>query len=354
LQNSDDPIGQLERLADLNERGMLSDLEFELAKRRLFDDRPTSNNAAPPIDRGLGAREWLATGAATCAILLLAGYAFGLGGPDATVENGTASEPVPELAVAEEPSAPETGNLCGSAENYAQIKDMVFEKAAEVMGGDPVPLNTLKRAVSFRMELPVVSAIDEQVERTDCTGRLVIDLPPGTREAFDGQKSLEADLEYSFQPAADGDGYVIRAEGIGYMVQRLIAAASVLNARRLASQGGPQLQATYNPSFDCGQSLTNVERMICQDEQLATADRVVSAKFAELRQNLPPAFFGQVRESQRAFLKQRAVCADTACVRAAYVEQWNTLTGIERSAAASEPEGLSPDLTMDENVAEPL
>jgi hypothetical protein len=166
-------------------------------------------------------------------------------------------------------------------------------------------------------------------------------LPPGTREAFGGEKSLEADLEYSFQPAADGNGYVIRAEGIGYVVRRLVDGVTLLNAQRAAAQGGPQLQRTYNPSFDCGRPLSNVERMICQDEQLAAADRIVSAKYEALQASLPPAASMAARTAQREFLKQRGTCADTPCVRSAYLSQWQTLRGIEEAAT---PPADSPEV----------
>lgn len=343
---ADDTLVQLERLGDLHQRGLLSDAEFERAKHSLLDGMASTAAAIEKEpSRRIGPREWMGTAAAALALLILGGYWLGSRDSQAGTLNDetVAFNETAELAMDPEPAPIQGGDLCGSSENYAQLKDMIFEKAAEVMGGDPVPLNTLKKAVSVRMELPVVSSIDEKVQRTDCTGRIVIDLPTGTRQAFDGDKSLEADLEYSFQPQADGNGYVIRAEGFGYMVQRLVGAAALVNAQRLAAQGGPQLQRTYNPSFDCGKSLTNVERMICQDEQLATADRLVSAKFAALRQALPAAVWPEVRSAQREFLKQRSVCADTSCVRDAYVSQWQTLKAIEEAATTSEAPSNSPE-----------
>ncbi|MDP9413321.1 MAG: hypothetical protein M3Q08_04355 [Pseudomonadota bacterium] len=327
---ADDRVSQLERLADLHSRGLLSDGEFEIAKRNLLSPEGIARGEAP--QRSIGAKEWMATGAATLALLMVGAYWIGGSNTQAEVSEqpfGFTNQVGP--ASAEEPAGASGEEQCGSRQNHFQLKDMIFEKAASELGGDPVPLNTLKNAVSVRMEMPVVSAVDEKVRRTDCTGRLVIDLPPGTREAFHGDKSLEADLEYSFQPAADGSGSVIRAEGFGYILQRLVAAASLLNAQRLASKGGPQLQRTYNPSFDCGRSLTNVERMICQDEQLSLADRLVAAKYDQLQESLPPLVWKDVQRSQRTFLQERAECADTSCVRSAYVNQWKALSSVEKA-----------------------
>lgn len=341
MAQSENQIDQLERLAQLHERGLLTEAEFEAAKRQVLAGTQTPPVEAAP-SRGILA--WVGTGIAAMALVALLGVSATRlqGTSEVQSENTAVPEGEPEFTANEPEQMSPPQNLCGEQGTYVQLKNMIFEKANEVYGGDPVPLNNLRQAVSVRMELPVVSGLDDQVHRTDCSGRLVIDLPPGMRDAFDGEKSLQADLEYSFQPAADGKGGVIRAEGIGHMVQRLAAAAGVLTAHRMAAVGGPQLEKTYNPSFDCGRRLSNVERMICQDEGLSAADRALSDRYLSLKTVLPAADWKLVRAGQAAFLKQRSACADVACIEQAYAQQWQTL-------GESDLTGMDANITMDAN-----
>lgn len=246
-----------------------------------------------------------------------------------------ASVPAPEA----EPALSGT-EICGAQATYVGLKDMIFDEAVKRFEGDTVPLNDLRRAVNVRMEFPLVQGFNEQLQRTDCSGKIVIELPPGVADAFGGDKMLEADVSYSSQPAADGDGVVLRADNVGMPVQRLVQAATLISATRIAAAGGPQLVQTYNPSFDCGRRLTNIERMICQDEDLAARDRNLSALYSALRNMVSSADWRTVAASQREFLTARAGCADTSCLRAAYARQAELLGSIEATAAGT---GLDED-----------
>src|SRR5690606_20683183 len=113
---------------------------------------------------------------------------------------------------------------CGAQETYDTIREIVFDQAVQMASGDPVPLNDLRRSVGINMKFPVVSAVHDELARTECTGRLVIGIPPMAHEAFGGAVELEADLTYSIQPAADGSGDVVQVQGIDYLVQRIVAA----------------------------------------------------------------------------------------------------------------------------------
>jgi hypothetical protein len=211
--------------------------------------------------------------------------------------------------------APSDGTaVCGSQETYNSVKDLIFDEAVKQAGGDSVPLNDLRRGVFVKMEFPLVKGINEQLKRTDCTGRLTLGLPPGVSSAFSGETALKADLTYSVQPAADGNGSVITAEGIQYLVAQLVAADSLRSAQKAAQSGGPQMVKTFNPSFDCGRRLANVERMICQDETLARKDRDLSAGFKQFLSYLSGAERSEALANQRELLGQRARCADIQCV----------------------------------------
>lgn len=232
-------------------------------------------------------------------------------------ESETALEKSNIVDAVELPPALTTGDgasICGSQDTYNSVKDIVFDQAIEQAGGNPVPLNDQRRGVSVRMEFPLVKGINDQLKRTDCSGRLTLGLPPGLSSAFDGETVLKADLSYSVQPAADGNGSVITAEGIQYLVSQLVAANALRSAQKLAKSGGPQIVRTFNPSFSCGARLSNVERMICQDEALAKKDRELSTAFKQKLTFYTGADRNNLLASQRQLLGERARCPDIQCV----------------------------------------
>lgn len=208
----------------------------------------------------------------------------------------------------------EAVNPCGSPETYQTIKGIVFDEVVKGINGDPVPINDLRRSVAATMKFPRVTGSQPDLERTDCAGRLVLGIPPAARRAFDNEPELEADVDYSVQPAADGSGDIVMVEGIQFIVGRLISAENFRSANRLASRGGPQLERTFNPSFDCGQRLTNVERMICQDENLAFKDRRLSDAFKDRLGALSGYDRTIFLNFQRNALADRAKCPNTSCV----------------------------------------
>jgi uncharacterized protein YecT (DUF1311 family) len=222
-----------------------------------------------------------------------------------------------ELAVSEDQydeGQADSVNVCGVQETYDTLNNMVFDEVIDQLDGDPVNLNDLRRSVSVNMKFPVVTELHEELERTDCSGRLVLGIPPTARKAFDGESELAADIEYSVQPSADGNGFVIRATGLDFLVNRIASAESLRKARRIASNGGPQLKKTYNPSFDCGAGLDNTERMICQDEDLSAMDRRLSQAFKQKLANYEGSSRQALLQRQRRLLTVRGNCADTACL----------------------------------------
>lgn len=208
----------------------------------------------------------------------------------------------------------EPSNPCGSNATYQTIKEIMFDEAVDQLDGDPVPINNLRRSAAVTMKFPRVTGSQPDLERTDCAGRLVIGIPPAARRAFDDERELNADIEYSVQPAADGSGDIVMVDGIQFLVSRIVAAENFRAINKLASQGGPQLERTFNPSFDCGPGLANVERMICQNQTLASKDRHLSEAFNARLHTLSGADRTIFLSSQRSALAERADCADLPCV----------------------------------------
>jgi hypothetical protein len=324
-QLSDDVLGRLEKLARLKDGGVLSETEFEDAKRKLL--AAELHSATPAGTLRNSTKLWIFGGAAALLLGALTAYAVK---SDVEVANAVVPDEATDLnvEVAGLGEEPDFEQLCGAELTYSTIKDIVFDKAVEAYGETPGPLNSLRKAVRLRMEVPAMTKIDREIRRVDCSGRAVIDLPPGVQEQFGGKRSISAEVEYSVQPAADGSGSVVSVSGAGGMMASLVGAANLASASQLAAAGGPQLQKTFNPSFDCGQRLSNVERIICQSESLSGYDRALSDRYFEIKRTVSRVEWQTALASQREFLTARAKCPDEACIRNVYVAQSNRLDAI--------------------------
>ena len=112
-------------------------------------------------------------------------------------------------------------DACASSATYARLKQVAFEEAVRIRNADPTNLDTLAAQSVVRMENPVVKSRDEELNLTVCTGRFVLELPPGAERAFGGQRRLTADVEYAAQGAADGSGVVYQMEGAEPIIYKL-------------------------------------------------------------------------------------------------------------------------------------
>ena len=124
-------------------------------------------------------------------------------------------------AKAEQADARRLKRACGSTETYDRLKEVAFEEAARVRKAGSPSLDRLAAGSVVRMERPVVKSRDEALNVTVCSGRLVLELPPGAENAFDGDRRLEADVEYAAQEAVDGSGLVYQMDGAEPIVYRL-------------------------------------------------------------------------------------------------------------------------------------
>src|SRR5205085_11039927 len=81
---------------------------------------------------------------------------------------------------------PEAEQICGSRATYARLKEVAFDDAIRLRGADPASLDTLAASSVVRMETPLVLNRDEQLNVTVCSGRFILELPPGAEAAFGG------------------------------------------------------------------------------------------------------------------------------------------------------------------------
>ena len=120
-------------------------------------------------------------------------------------------------------AAREVKRACASAVAYERLKAFAFDEAVKVRRNASPRLAAVRSAATVRMEGPVARSRDERLDVTVCEGRLILDLPPGLQDAFDGDRRLQADVEYAAQPAADGSGLVYRMRGAEPIIYRLAA-----------------------------------------------------------------------------------------------------------------------------------
>lgn len=153
---------------------------------------------------------------AIAALLLLAGVGFGLSTTRAVKSRGGAERV--ELTAKQEERLQEA---CASPATYSRLKEVAFEEAVRIRNSDPANLDRLAAHSVVRMENPVVKSRDEELNVTVCTGRFVLELPPGAEAGFDGQRRLAADIEYAAQAAADGSGLVYNMTGAEPIIYRL-------------------------------------------------------------------------------------------------------------------------------------
>jgi uncharacterized protein YecT (DUF1311 family) len=261
---------------------------------------------------------------------------------------------------------------CASSATYDRLKQVVFEEAVRIRNADPANLDTLATNSVVRMENPVVKSRDEKLNVTVCTGRFVLELPPGAERGFGGQRRLAADVEYAAQGAVDGSGLVYRLNGAEPIVYRL--AAFDLQRQQQAPGAAPQPQladatpppvprqeraevetgppppepepepepapkvrrpepvarpapaplpapvrvATARPSFNCSAARTRSERMVCGNSGLAASDRAMSSLYFSALASADDRQKAALRTTRNRFLAYRERCGSEACIADAY------------------------------------
>lgn len=112
-------------------------------------------------------------------------------------------------------------SACASATAYDRLKGLLFDQAIGAHRGDRANLDTLADYSTARMEDPVVKGWDPSLDIIRCKGRFILEIPPGAERGLGGERRLQADLDYTAQAAADGNGFVYQLKGAEPMVARL-------------------------------------------------------------------------------------------------------------------------------------
>ena len=316
------------------------------------------------------------------ALLLAAGAATLLGGCDwMRKKEAPAEKSKTELASEQRDRI---RKACASEATYARLKELVFDEAARIRNSDPRNLDPLAAAAVVRMEEPLVKSRDDELNVTVCSGRFILELPPGAENAFDGKRRLDAEVEYAAQAAVDGSGLVYQMDGAEPIIYRLATFGLSGQATRLEAGGpgrlpppppaatpaetvlmppvaeaelrpepatpppvrtaerpaapapradatpAPPTRVTVRPSFNCRHGKTRTEKMICSSPRLAAQDRAMASLYYDLMSGADPATRSHLRRSRDSFLGRREQCRSEGCVNSTYASRMAELRNIGR------------------------
>jgi hypothetical protein len=236
---------------------------------------------------------------------------------------------------------------CASKATYDLIKRDLFRRAAQVRGSDQGAYDRLAAYSVLRMENPVMESEDSANGAVNCSGSLSLDLPPGVA-VVGGRRTLNAEVDYTVQPAADGSGNVVLLRNADPIVTPLATLARVAEAAPQPTMpesneaapadplapipaptpAAPARPAQANPSFNCGDARTNGERAVCGDSGLSALDRNMAAQFGRAVSSASPDQRAVLQETRDRFLRYRDRCHNRQCIADAYVGRMREIRDI--------------------------
>jgi hypothetical protein len=265
-------------------------------------------------------------------------------------------------------AAPE--KLCASNETYDLIKRELFRRAAQLRGSDQTAFDQLSTYAVLRMENPVMESQNSSTQAVNCSGSLSLDLPPGVA-VVGGRRTLNSDVDYTIQPAADGSGNVVLLRNADAIIAPLATLARVgqtapapaaaapgpgptpaptpsapVQAPTVAPQRAPTVQPTPSPiqrrpppptpvvptgarpSFDCAKARTKGEIAVCSNAGLAALDRNMAAQYGRAVAGATPEQRALLRATRNRFLAYRDRCPNRACIGDAYVGRMREIRDI--------------------------
>jgi hypothetical protein len=267
---------------------------------------------------------------------------------------------------------------CSSTTTYDRLKQVAFEEAMRIRNADPENLDRLATYSTVRIENPLVKSRDKALDVTVCSGRFVLDLPPGAERGFGGERRLAADIEYAAQMAADGSGLVYQIKGAEPIIYKLaafdlrnqaysapannsdtqVARTNIpaqakqldlprtefpsvpppLEAKAKPRQPTPvpptaaarQQVRLSSPSFNCRNAATRSERMVCGSDHLAALDRAMSSLYYSVMSEANGRTRAELRRSRDRFLAWRDRCSSEDCVAQAYEDRMAEIRDMAR------------------------
>ena len=225
---------------------------------------------------------------------------------------------------------------CASQATYDRIKRELFRRAAALRGSDETAFGNLASYSTVRMEAPALSDENAETGAVTCNGTLTLDLAPGVA-VVGGRRSLSADILYTVQPAADGNGSVLAIANADAIITPLATLARMTAPEEPASNEvapaadplapepaapadplAPAPAPGASPSFNCVNARTSGERAVCSDAGLAALDRRMAAQFASAIADANAEQRATLQRTRDSFLRYRDQCPDNSCIAETY------------------------------------
>ncbi len=234
---------------------------------------------------------------------------------------------------------------CAAQSTYDLIKRELFRRAAVLRGSDQAAYDKLSAYAVVRIDRPLLASEDEGTGAIGCTGSLTLDLPPGVA-VVGGRRTLAADIGYTLQGAADGNGQVLTLTNADAIVTPLATLArtggQALDPLAPEPQstdplapavelppapegellGAPRAttppRAGEGPSFDCANARTGGERAVCSDAGLAALDRQMVAQYRQAVSSVDRRTRAELERSRNRFLSFRDQCPSDDCIADTY------------------------------------
>lgn len=230
---------------------------------------------------------------------------------------------------------------CAAQSTYDLIKRELFRRAAALRGSDQAAFDKLAAYAVVRVDRPLLASEDEGTGAVGCTGSLTLDLPPGVA-VVGGRRTLTADIGYTLQDAADGNGQVLTLTNADAIVTPLATLARVggaaldpLAPASVDPLPDPELPPpaqepplgtppptvqppAASPSFNCANARTRGERAVCGDNGLAALDRQMAAQYRSAFASADRRTRAELERSRGRFLAFRDQCPSDDCVADTY------------------------------------
>ncbi len=235
---------------------------------------------------------------------------------------------------------------CAAQSTYDLIKRELFRRAAALRGSDQAAFDKLAAYAVVRVDRPLLTSEDESIGAVGCSGSLTLDLPPGVA-VVGGRQTLIADLRYTLQGAADGNGQVLTLTNADAIVTPLATLARTggqaldplapppadplapgtefppaTDGKPLGTPPpvapAPPPQATVSPSFNCANARTRGELAVCSDPGLAALDRQMAAQYGAAFASSDRRTRAELERSRGRFLAFRDQCPSNDCIADTY------------------------------------
>lgn len=231
--------------------------------------------------------------------------------------------------------AADPAKRCAAQSTYDLIKRDLFRRAAALRGSDQAAFDKLAAYAVVRIDQPLLDSEDDGTGAIACSGTLTLDLPPGVA-VVGGRRTLNADIGYTLQRSADGNGEVLTLTRADAIITPLATLARVGRpasdplapgaADPLAPAPLPTdldaapapVQATANPSFDCANARSRGEIAVCGDSGLASLDRQMAVQYVDALRDADPQTRTMLQRSRDRFLGYRDQCPSSDCIADTY------------------------------------